>query len=157
MVRLQDLPRDFLYTRLAPKLDVPDLARMVQSYKEPLWREAFETQQAKMREDLGEALAASRKGYPKRADCWCWLHPPADQAEDECQKREGTLARIVQRCGDYTVYRSLDSFLQFDPQLMGAYLIHDDYSRVRWVGFGLNAGGAWLHGADLEMEAMYPG
>ena len=150
MVHLEGLPREFLLTWLAPKLDVPDLARMVQSYKEPLWREAFANRQVKLRNDLAEALVTSRKDGGGRANCWCYLRPPADQVKRECEKGEGTIARIVQRVGNYSVYRSYRSFnQQFDPKDTGTYLIRDDQSRVCWV-----TDGEWVRGEELEMEAM---
>jgi hypothetical protein len=52
------------------------------------------------------------------------------------------------RRGDWFVFIDHESFEGEGRHT--AYLIRDDELRIRWIGKGTNANGAWMHGDDLE-------
>ena len=88
---------------------------------------------------------------------WAWIHPPKWKCFYECDKIQGTLARLTVRDGESSVFRDFNSFIEFQPRHHGTYLLQDDEIRIRWVGVDKNAGGGWLNGEELEHEVVYHG
>ena len=84
---------------------------------------------------------------------WAWIHPPKCKCFAEFFMTHGNLVRLMLRDDECSVFRDLDSFLQFRPLHHGTYLLRDDEVRIRWVGAGNGVGG-WVSGNECEEMAM---
>jgi hypothetical protein len=133
---------------VATRLHVAKLATMCLVNRElhTAFAEASRSRQRDLLKQLDQAEDGGR---------WAWIHPPKWKCFYECDKTQCTLARLMVRDGESSVFRDFNSFIEFQPRHHGTYLLRDDQVRIRWVGVGKNAGGGWLDGEELEHDVVY--
>lgn len=129
---------------IAAHLDVVTLARVCCTKRDPFWHACFKQRQRHL---------AHRLETPSGPmDSWGWIYPPQEQCQYSIQETQGTLVRFIMKKAGWSVFRGYHSFMEFNAERHGTYLIHDDDLRIRWVGAGTNVNGAWLCGLELEEE-----